>query len=211
MFKISGMSASGAAAPAVVIADPLRLWRDGAAVALARWPVHQCDPADLLPALREFTPRLVVLTLAAPQEWRTIADVIQLPSPPLVVAVLADADADSFAVALRAGAVGVLPRNCSSRQLRHVVSAALRGRVQLPIAVLLHLLDVGQAPVEPQPNDADRALIAALASGMTVARLAEQEGYSERAMFRHLKQLYTRFGVLGRHELLETAHRRGWL
>lgn len=205
------MSASGAAAPAVVIADPLRLWREGAAAALARWPVHQCDPADLLRGLRELTPQLVVLTLTASQESQVIADILQLPSPPLVVAVLADVDAESFVFALRAGAVGVLPRDCSPRRLRHVVSAALRGTVQLPIAVLQQLLDVDQGPLDPRPHEADRALIAALASGMTVARLAEQEGYSQRAMFRHLRQLYARLGVRGRYELLEAAHRRGWI
>ena len=30
-------------------------------------------------------------------------------------------------------------------------------------------------------------------------------------MFRRLKQLYVRLGVDGRYDLLETAHRRGWL
>jgi DNA-binding NarL/FixJ family response regulator len=51
----------------------------------------------------------------------------------------------------------------------------------------------------------------ALAQGITVAQLAERHGYSERAMFRHLRDLYARMGAKGRTEALMLANRRGWL
>ena len=49
------------------------------------------------------------------------------------------------------------------------------------------------------------------AGGSTVAALANQAGYSERAMFRLLHGLYQRLGVRTRTEALIRAHERGWL
>jgi DNA-binding NarL/FixJ family response regulator len=51
----------------------------------------------------------------------------------------------------------------------------------------------------------------ALAAGRTVAQLADQAGYSERAMFRLLRLLYQDMGVGGRVEALLRARDEGWL
>lgn len=197
----------------VLVADTLPLWRLGAAAALARWQVHLCDPVHVTQAIEDTRPALVLLTLTSTPGPHTLAAVARLPEPPpLVVAVLPDADPASCAEALRAGAVGVLPHDCPPRQLRRAVLFALSGRVDLPLPVLRQLTSITHhLPTQPMPVAADLELITALASGITVARIAEQAGYSERAMFRHLKQLYVRLGVQGRYDLLETAHRRGWL
>lgn len=53
--------------------------------------------------------------------------------------------------------------------------------------------------------------LAALASGSTVARLANETGYSERVMFRRLADLYGRLGVSGRAEAIVAAERLGLL
>jgi DNA-binding NarL/FixJ family response regulator len=50
-----------------------------------------------------------------------------------------------------------------------------------------------------------------LASGVTVAQLADQVGYSERAMFRLLKDLYRDIGVHSRVEALMLARDKGWI
>jgi DNA-binding NarL/FixJ family response regulator len=50
-----------------------------------------------------------------------------------------------------------------------------------------------------------------LAKGVTVARLADEVGYSERAMFRRLADLYARLGVTGRAEAMVAAERHGLL
>lgn len=46
---------------------------------------------------------------------------------------------------------------------------------------------------------------------MTVGDLSAEIGYSERAMFRHLKALYFRLGVRNRTEALLWAKQRGLL
>jgi DNA-binding NarL/FixJ family response regulator len=50
-----------------------------------------------------------------------------------------------------------------------------------------------------------------LASGRTVSQLAEQSGYSERAMFRLLRKVYVRMQVRNRTEALLRARQQGWL
>jgi DNA-binding NarL/FixJ family response regulator len=50
-----------------------------------------------------------------------------------------------------------------------------------------------------------------LAAGTTVANLAQQVGYSERAMFRMLQALYRQMGTPNRIEAILLAQSRGWL
>jgi NarL family two-component system response regulator YdfI len=49
-----------------------------------------------------------------------------------------------------------------------------------------------------------------LAAGWTVARLASDAGYSERAMYRLLHALYRQIGVHTRLEAIILAHEEGW-
>ncbi len=53
--------------------------------------------------------------------------------------------------------------------------------------------------------------ISALADGQTVSRLAESAGYSERAMHRHLKEVYGRLGARNRTEALVRTAQAGLL
>jgi len=50
-----------------------------------------------------------------------------------------------------------------------------------------------------------------LAAGSTVAELADAAGYSERAMFRILRQLYRDMGVENRMQAVLLARELGWL
>ena len=123
----------------VIVADSLPLWRLGAAAALAHWSVRGCDPAQLTQVLAAEREPLVLLTLGSTEDLNDLSGIARRPESPRVVAVLPDADAASCAIALRAGAVGVLPHNCPPSQLRRAVWAALNGRVDLPIPVLQQL------------------------------------------------------------------------
>jgi DNA-binding NarL/FixJ family response regulator len=98
---------------------------------------------------------------------------------------------------------------------------ALRGVSVLPTAVLRTLTE----PVRPTPDSEDEprarrqqslapheiAWLRDLANGATVAQLAKQAGYSERAMFRLLRQVYARLQVRNRTQALLHARQQGWL
>jgi DNA-binding NarL/FixJ family response regulator len=61
----------------------------------------------------------------------------------------------------------------------------------------------------PSPREID--WLHQLAGGLTVGQLAARVGYSERMMFRLLRELYDRLQVKGRTEALMLARQRGWL
>ena len=71
--------------------------------------------------------------------------------------------------------------------------------------------------VEADPHTApligpeERDWLIALSHGTTVVRLADDFGYSERAMFRRLADLYVRLGATNRDEAVIAAQRAGLL
>lgn len=88
--------------------------------------------------------------------------------------------------------------------------AAAEGRVLLPVSALDGLAGVDpHAALRVTPEE--RRWLAALAHGATVVRIADDFGYSERAMFRRLADLYSRLGVKNRDEAISAAHRAGLL
>jgi DNA-binding NarL/FixJ family response regulator len=94
-----------------------------------------------------------------------------------------------------------------------VLGAALRGLSVLPELVVRtmsqHTPD--ETDVSHWLNTDEMKWLVAMAAGSTVADLAESIGYSERAMFRRLKDLYQRLGVANRTEALLWAGRHGLL
>jgi DNA-binding NarL/FixJ family response regulator len=60
-------------------------------------------------------------------------------------------------------------------------------------------------------DDADLERLRALAGGTTVAQLADDNGFSEREMFRILSDLYESIGVKNRTEAIVWAARYGVL
>src|SRR5258707_106441 len=98
-------------------------------------------------------------------------------------------------LAVRAGVPCVLPRQASPEVLRRAVAAAIDGQAVLPVSVVAGLAAGAGLPAGSVPSDDKLAWLRALAAGVTVAQLAEQVGYSERAMFRLLKSLYRDLGV----------------
>ena len=128
-----------------------------------------------------------------------------------VVALLDPFDRDEITHALRHSAA---PANggAEAEAIVAVAAAACHGAALLPLAVAARL---SSAPDIHRPGpvltDEESRWLEALARGMTVARLADGAGFSERAMFRRLADLYTRLGVTGRSEAIVAAERLGLL
>lgn len=134
------------------------------------------------------------------------------PHVPLV-AVIDEVELAGLVRNLRAGATAVSGESESPEVLLAVVGAALDDLVALPA-----MLAQSMARLVPDMDDTSAWLseeeagwLRAMASGQTVADLAEEVGFSERAMFRQLKSLYLRLGVRNRTEALLWAGRRGLL
>jgi DNA-binding NarL/FixJ family response regulator len=86
------------------------------------------------------------------------------------------------------------------------VGAAVRRRTLLPRRIAFEVANANGAKSPAVKLSAQETQwIRGLASGVTVAELADRVGYSERELYRLLKRLYTRLGVERRSEALVRA------
>jgi DNA-binding NarL/FixJ family response regulator len=90
-----------------------------------------------------------------------------------------------------------------------VVEAALRDEVVLPAAFADGLATLGSHPHAGARRLTEEEVnwLRDLAAGATVVHIADHYGYSERAMFRRLHDLYARLGASGRAQALVAAQR----
>ena len=131
----------------------------------------------------------------------------------IVVALLPDADAASHAHALGHGATAAAPWDADPAEIVGTVEAAVAGWTRFPKPVAADLAGQWPGAHQPKPDlTADELQwLTDLASGRTVISIADESGYSERAMFRRLHELYERLGVNGRTEAIVAAQRLGLL
>jgi DNA-binding NarL/FixJ family response regulator len=190
----------------VAVIDPLPLFREGVAAVLSAAGHHVETPADPIGWAAQRPSALVLLTMAGTPQWLLLAGLREAP----VIALIEGGSAPDGARAVRAGARSVLPRGVAQGVLRRTVEATMDGQAVLPAAVV-DLLAAGRDQ-DPETVDSDRiGWLGKLASGTTVAQLAAQAGYSERAMFRLLAALYREMGARNRIEAVVRARDRGWI
>ncbi|GAA1778497.1 DNA-binding response regulator [Luedemannella helvata] len=168
-------------------------------------------PSDLVGWADGQTCSLVLLTLAGDSEWRLLARLHDA-HPMLPLIALMDAGSvEQGVLAVRAGARSVLPRSTAGDTLQRTVAATMDGQAVLPADVVARLaatVSTGSLHVTPP----DRiSWLRQLASGMTVAQLADRVGYSERAMFRLLAAMYADIGARNRVEAIMLARDKGWI
>jgi DNA-binding NarL/FixJ family response regulator len=196
----------------VAVSDPLPLLCRGVMAVLAEAGFVPESPDDLMAWARVDEPRIVILTVISSDDWMLLTDRIR---DDLVVLALVDEDTVVAQVrAIAAGAAGVVPRHASANRLGAVFEAVVQGGSILPVAVVRALghryieLDV----VSPKPPTVrEREWLSRLAGGVSVARLAEHAGYSERMMFRLLRDLYARIGAENRTSALMKAKEQNWI
>lgn len=192
----------------VVVLDPLPLFRQGAVAVLATAGCQVESPGDVAGWVVSRRPVIVLLTLLDEPQWQLLA---RLRDEPGVRAVAVVEDLGAAAVrAVHLGAGSVLSRAAGPETLRRTVEAVADGQSVVPARVLAAL--AGAKQVEP-PILAEKHLswLRKLAAGATVAELGDEAGYSERAMFRILKQLYQDMGVANRMQAVLRAQELGWL
>lgn len=206
--------ASSLVAVQVAVVDPLPLFRDGAVAALAAAGYVVQTPGDALTWMRKAPRAVMVLSVLGEADWRILAEAAAISSTTLSVVVMLEEESAAAGVrAVRAGAQAVLARCASAEVLRRTVSAVIDGQSVMPAAVTGALVSgVGLSAGSVRLLSGERlSWLRALAAGSTVARLADEAGYSERAMFRLLSALYRDMGVGGRVEALMRARDEGWL
>ncbi len=197
----------------IAVADPLPLLHRGVTAVLEEMGLTAEAPNDLLAWLRDDQPKVVVLTVMMPEDWRVLEAVdAARDDRTVVIALLAEPALEEHVRAVRLGAGSTLPRNAPPAQLREVIAAALHGRCVLPGDVVRALASLPLQGVDPRiPSASERDWLQSLSDGVTVGALAERAGYSERMMFRLLRGLYVRLGAENRAAALMKARDAGWI
>lgn len=198
----------------VAVADPLPLFRAGAVAALTAAGHTVQTPTDVLSWLRQAHGAVLVLTVQAEADWAVLAEAAKIgSSAAFLVVLLAEESTAAGVRAVRSGARSVLARQASAEVLQRTVSSVIDGQAVLPALVVAALVaGVGSDAAPARAVSAERLnWLRVLAAGSTVTQLADQVGYSERAMFRLLRLLYRDMGVSGRVEALMRARDEGWL
>jgi DNA-binding NarL/FixJ family response regulator len=197
----------------IAVSDSVPAFGRGISAMLGEAGYQPEVPDDLLSWARQEQRWVVVMALRSAADWSLLEELPKARPDLVVVAVLEDTAVPTVVRALAAGAAAVIPRDASPETLRHALEAAIGGRSLLPTEVVQALTaPVTSAQDQPAaPSNREVEWLRALASGTTVSQLANRTGYSERAMFRLLRQLYARIGVTNRTEALIRAHDLGWL
>jgi DNA-binding NarL/FixJ family response regulator len=197
----------------MAVVDPLPMFQRGIMVTLGEARFDPEAAVDLLGWAQREPPRVVLLSLLSSSDWVLLAELRKVAQGLLTIAVLTDASTTAYVRAVMSGAAAVLPRNASVEMVRQVVDAVVAGQTLLPVEVVQALADHRNLPAEQgaAPSAREVEWLRALATGVTVANMAARFGYSERAMFRLLRDLYERMQVGSRTEALMKAQEQGWL
>jgi DNA-binding NarL/FixJ family response regulator len=195
----------------IAVHDPLPAFCRGVVAILREAGFDAEAPGDVHAWVRDDEAKLLFFTILEPPDWLLLDELRQLDPNAAVVAMLTDMSVDNQVRVLTAGAVAAVPRDASAATFREVFEAIGSGRSLVPLAVLQALVQRSGAKDDDEPSRRERAWLRDLAGGMTVADLAAKSGYSERMMFRLLREVYSRFGVRTKVEALLLAREQGWL
>jgi DNA-binding NarL/FixJ family response regulator len=197
----------------IAVSDPLPIYRRGLLELLGDASFEPQNPDELLTWIRAEQRPVVLLSMLSSNDWTLLARLHEIRADTVVIAVLPDTSTRNQVQAILDGAVAAVARDALPETMRRVFDAAVAGQSLLPVEVV-RALTTSQPPLEEDeavPSPQEIGWLRELALGTTVVRLADRAGYSERAMFRLLRELYLRIGARNRAEALMRAHERGWL
>lgn len=195
----------------MAVVDPVPLFRYGLVTVLQRGSVV-VDEMDGLPERgTDGSHAAVMVGVHTDDDLRCLAGFCESAPRTPVVAVLGDSAPRTCRHALLAGATGVMPRSAGPARVLLVLRAALAGDCLLPAWVAAALADPRAAGRGPDLSDRQIVWLRALSAGRTVEKLADEQGYSSRQLFRLLRELYDVMGVANRHEAVSRATAWGFI
>ena len=196
----------------IAVWDPLPIYRRGIMTALAGAGFSSEEPEDLLEWSSEQQQRVAFLTVQSKKELTLLTQLKDSWPDLILIAILAEENVEMHVKAVEAGATAAVGRTATPEEVLEVFHAAVRGVSMLP-ADAVRALAAPKAPHDHANPLTPRELewLKALSQGKTVAQLAEDVGYSERAMYRLLRDMYRRMHADNRTEAVLKASRAGWL
>ena len=207
-----------AAEPTIVIADDHQVTRLGVRMALMRGGFQvvgeaaDCDGA--VSAVVRERPDVCLLDVDMPGGGIETARRVAASAPATSVVMLTvSTNTDDLLAALRAGAVGYLPRDTSPDRLPAALCGVLKGEAALPRTLVGRVLQefrafttagtasplrVGTVQLTPRESE----ILRMLGSGLTTVEVAELLSLSPVTVRRHISAGVTKLGVAGRDEAI---------
>lgn len=163
---------------------------------------------------------VAVVYLTAEDQVDVVGDLVSENPSLRVVILVAGADLDSQARALKMGAVGIVQIEQSARLLVEAIRQTYAGETWLNQTVLHKILEREKHPNEPSDNRSNGAdatsltpreleVIKLLAAGRKNKELAKELSVSEATIRHHLSSIYGKIGVDDRLNLVIYAYENG--
>jgi DNA-binding NarL/FixJ family response regulator len=197
----------------VAVIDPLPVYQRGMAAILGDHGFNVSTPDDVVAWARDRPHSLVLLSMHSPSAWEILGTLCRLSPQPLVIAVTTDDTGSAGAQAIQLGVRSVLPRQANVQAVERAIAATMAGEAVMP-SLVASVLSTGRVQIpasHPSLSAQQLAWLRALSEGRTVAALAKEAGYSERAMYRLLRAVYEMLGVRTRVEAIVRVQQAGWL
>lgn len=144
------------------------------------------------------------------------ASLMALPSPPAVVVLTGYADLPNAIAAVRAGAVGFVPKHAAAEQVVAAVRAAVAGASWMPAALLSKAIaaahDVQQAPLQQlmgQLTTREREVLVLMVSGLDRRAIATKLSQSPNTVRTHIRNVTVKLGAHSALEAVAVALRAG--
>jgi DNA-binding NarL/FixJ family response regulator len=196
----------------LAVVDRFPPYRHGLSVALSEAGFQVEETVELQAWGSQAGRRIAVFSIRGIADIRDLRLAVARNRDLAVVAIHEQDDLVSLRQCLEAGASACLPAGASMEEIVGAVHLAAAGLSLIPME-LLHALVTSRdrAPEACPLSGQEIEWLRSLSRGMRVAKLAESVCYSEREMYRRLRDLYVRMGVAGRTEAVVRATRWGVL
>lgn len=220
--RTRGVAAGGA--PTVVIADDHPVFRLGVRMSLMRGGfsvvAEAGDCAAAVAAVRRERPDFCLLDVRMPGGGIEAARQVAQDAPATAVVMLTvSTSGDDLLAALRAGAVGYLPKDTHPDRLPAALTGVLKGEAALPRALMGHVLQhlrehaaVAAVPLrvgEDELTARESQILRMLRSGLTTAEIGEILSLSPVTVRRHISGGVAKLGVRDRTAAIRAVESAG--
>lgn len=206
----------------LMLADDHRMLREGLRRSMtdAGFDViaEASDGVEAVMLATEHEPDVILMDVTMPNcdGVEACRQVVESGSPSKVVMLTMHADQDVLSNAIRAGAIGYLTKDCSTREIATAVSMAAEGNTVLSPQLARSMLDEVRKIDEPSRNDPhgsvsrrEEEVLQLIADGCSTPEVADRLFISQKTVKNHLASIYHKLDARDRTQAVLRAVRMG--